>query len=113
MHFALHCDIHRSISHYISYGSFPSFGRKESEGVCQTPFFGISLFARECREFYWNRRRRTSARQEDCIIEESSEHEGEEENKAGKEDEEEEGGRYQAESAKGRSQKNISEFPHF
>ena len=57
------------------------------------------MFARECREFYWNRRRRTSARQEDCIIEESSEHESEDEKTGGK-DEEEEGGRYRAESTK-------------
>ena len=64
----------------------------------------ISVFVRECREFYWNRRRRTSARQEDCIIEESSENE-EEEKTAGKDEEEEEGGRYRAESAKGRIRK--------
>ena len=60
------------------------------------------MFARECREFYWNRRRRTSARQEDCIIEESSEHESEEEKTGGKE-EDEEGGQYRTESAKRKS----------
>ena len=64
---------------------------------------GISMFGRECREFYWNRRRRTSARQEDCIIEESSEQESDEEKTGGKEDEEGGGGRYRAESSKRKS----------